>query len=609
MSAETKWKTTSISKEPMTTANNNTIDYSELTPSVLPDGLFPQSSSAPTKLKKKRLENPKKIPLFEDLYDPFILDDDLEIGNGLLQEGMNLRTRKLDKSEKALLESNARVKADIDKMKINADKNLDMGGESLKKLRKDTKAKIASLELALKGHKDAVFDYMRDINAEPPPPISRDKFKEQSKQSTALTKERLSKSINQLSYSSKLMFSKLKNSLDLGGEKFKKFMMECKYIYRQFVVNLSQALTQNHATKTEIDMFSSEIIKVITVLLSWLILYNWYYVMFFLEPREQYKLNLTYYEENSSFLYGFLGPPLRAVETVDWVLLEIIPKIKNYVGSKVLIFFIMAVVFLHLVRKGYAEHVTNDFFNAIHSKFTPSLLCLSVVLFIAAYCGMWWWGAKNYKPNPPVEEPEAWWKKGTFNTIVWALLFLVYTVIIIMVGAPIGMLAICGFFFFYSFFAIIMYNGFNLASTFTAVAEDISNISEMNTGEEDACDPAKQTWVSYIYNFVKKTVRYAYVYMFELFMLFILIQGIHKYRVGYSIPFAEKATLKNMNSLGGAMNSAFKHLYTWLIIINTILIVLIVVLMKVKYNNINEVVNLRKATDALQKLKMTPGLK
>jgi len=612
MSSETKWKTTSVNKEPMTTANNNTIDYSELTPSVLPDVLLPRSSGVPTKLKRKKIENPKRIPLFDDLYDPFMLDNSVEyeeVGNIPLQEGMDLRTKALSKSEKEMLDSNDRMKDDIKKMKKNADRNLDIAGEKLKKLRQDAKAKIKSLETELKGYGDAAFNYTKDINSEAPPPKSNDKFKEQSKQSTASTKEGITKSINQLSYSSKLMFNKLKNTFDLGGEKFKTFMIECKYTYHQFVVNTSQALTRNHATQTEIDTFSSEIIKVLTVLLSWLILYNWYYVMFFLVPREQYKLNLTYYEEHSSVLYGFLGPPLRAVETIDWVLLEVIPKIKEYVRSKVLIFFVMAVIFLHLVRNGYAEHVTNDFFNAIHSKFTPSLLCLSVVLFVVVYCGHWWWGAKNYKPDPPVEEPKPWWKQGIINTIVWIILFAVYTIIVVMVGTPIGMLAICGFFFFYSFFAIIMYNGFNLASTFTAVAEDISNISEMNKeNDENECDPAKQTWVSYIYNYIKKTARYAYMYMFELFMLYILIQGINIYRVGYSIPFAEKATLKNMNSLGGAVNSAFQHLYTWLIIINTIFIILIIILMKIKYNNINEVLNLRKAADNLQKLKLTPGL-
>jgi hypothetical protein len=56
----------------------------------------------------------------------------------------------------------------------------------------------------------------------------------------------------------------------------------------------------------------------------------------------------------------------------------------------------MALIFLHMVRNGFAEHVTNDFFNAVNNKFTPTLLCISVILFVLIYGGLWWWGIKNY---------------------------------------------------------------------------------------------------------------------------------------------------------------------------------------------------------------------
>ena len=614
MSSETTWKNITLNpppKEAMTNKDPTSIDYTELTPSFLPESLMPKPSIKQTHGKlKNKANNPKKIPLFDDLYDPYILDTSEY--EGLLQEGFNLSTKELSSSDEKLLVSGDKTSAAFKQMQINAARNLGTGDETkknLEELKKKNKAKIKSLQADLLGYEKAVSDYTKDINAKPPVKTPSDRTAE-SKKATADSKKGINDSMKQLSYSSKLMFSKLKNTFNLGSEKLKQFILDSKYEYRRFVVNTSQALTQNNATKTEIDTFSSEIIKVTTVLLSWLILYNWYYVMFFLEPREQYKLNLTYYEENVSFLYGVLGPPLRAVETVDWVLLQIIPIIKKYVTSKVLIFFIMALIFLNMVRGGFAEQVTNDFFNAVHSKFTPSLLCISVILFILVYGSLWWWGVKTYKTDPMEPKPEPWWQKTLVGAIVYFILFCIYIITIIMVGAPIGMLALCGFFFFYSFFAIIMYNGLNLGSTFTAVAENISNISELNKeSDENGCDTDKQTWAAYIYIFIKKTVRYFYVYMVELFLLYILIRGINTYRVGYSIPFAEKATMKNINSLGGAANSAFQHLYTWLIIINVVLIALIGVLMKIKYDNIQSVLNLRKAAETLQKLKLSPGLK
>jgi hypothetical protein len=89
-------------------------------------------------------------------------------------------------------------------------------------------------------------------------------------------------------------------------------------------------------------------------------------------------------------------------------------------------------------------------------------------------------------------------------------------------------------------------------------------------------------------------------------MLYILINGIRTYKTGYTIPFAEKATVKNINSLGGAVSTAFQNLYTWLIIINVLLIILIVVTMKIKYDNLNSLIALRKAAEDIKKLNMNP---
>jgi len=603
MSNETTWKKELFNppiKEPMVNSNSK-LEYSNMTPPFLPDALLSKPSSS------KKPENPKRIPLFEDLYDPYILDDNEDgatITEGLLQEGMNLSTKKLSKEDKELLLTNEKTKKDFQQMQLNAAKNLDMtGGNEIELLKKKNRDDIKSLEAKLKNNEKSILNYTKDINAEPPKKNPADS-KAENKKSTEETKKNVTKSFNQLSYSSKLMFGKLKGTFNLGSEKVKKFFIDSKYTYRRFVVNISQALTQNNATKTEIDTFSSEIIKVLTILLSWLILYNWYYVMFFLEPREQYKLNLTYYEKNVSFLYGILGPPLRALETVDWFLLEVVPLIKKFITSKVVIFFIMSTIFLHMVKNNFAEQITNDLFNAVNNKFAPTLLCISVILFVLIYGGLWWWGVKTYKVDPNDDNPEPWWKNGPVSTIIWFLLFCVYIITIIVLGTPVGAFALCAFFFLYSFFAIIIYNGFNLSSTFAAVAEHISNISEINKDEGD--EEEKISWIKKIYRFFKKILRYAYIYMFEIFMLYILINGIRTYKTGYTIPFAEKATVKNINSLGGAVSTAFQNLYTWLIIINVLLIILIVVTMKIKYDNLNSLIALRKAAEDIKKLNMNP---
>jgi hypothetical protein len=88
------------------------------------------------------------------------------------------------------------------------------------------------------------------------------------------------------------------------------------------------------------------------------------------------------------------------------------------------------------------------------------------------------------------------------------------------------------------------------------------------------------------------------------------LSGIRNYIKGYKVAFAEKANMHNINSLGGVVNTAFKHLYTWLIIFNTILIAIIGISMKIKYEGLNAVLNMRKTgQQTMQEMKLNEELK
>lgn len=113
-----------------------------------------------------------------------------------------------------------------------------------------------------------------------------------------------------------------------------------------------------------------------------------------------------------------------------------------------------------------------------------------------------------------------------------------------------------------------------------AISEQITNISSVNF------DTRNMTWSQWAYVTLQKFVKYFLYFMFEIFILYILIHGLVVYGKGYNIPLAEKATLQNAFSSAGAFKDSFKHLYTWLIIINVLLIVLIFVIMKIRYDAI-----------------------
>jgi hypothetical protein len=608
MSSETIWKNSKLNdskKEPMTNKLAEPSDKN--TPPFLPDSLMSKPSSV--RRIKKKVENVKKIPLFEDLYDPFMLDtnnyEGATLSSGVLQEGMNKYTGELSDSDKALIADGSRLKRGAKNLANNAANNIqaasDKKTEILQMLKDKSKAEINLLKDELFKIKDVMKSFSGDITAQPPV-IAPIDFTLKTKNNTATANRETKATINRAQFIVKLLLSKILKMFKLGSAKFKEQLIHWHYRYRQFVVKSAQAMTQNNASSIEIDVFSDQITKMATVLLSWVILYNWYYLMFFLEPREQYKLNLNYYKENYSLIYAFLGIPLRGAEMLDYLLLEVIPKYtKMVIKSNIVIFFMMAIIFIGLVNGGMAQTITTDFFNSVNGSYTGTVFSGFVFGLIIVYGILFWIGdfvmippIPGVTPIPlPLPVPK-WYMQSIWLFVPWLISGIIFLITVMILGTPIGVFAICSLIFFYSFFAIIMYNGFNLSSTFTAISESISHISDLNAEDDSGkCENVEKSWFMYIKDYLRYGVKYFYIFMFELFILYILISGLVTYTTGFTVPFPEKATFKNVNSMGAAVKTAFTHLYTWLIIINILLILLLVIVIRYKYKKIHATLDMR----------------
>lgn len=246
-----------------------------------------------------------------------------------------------------------------------------------------------------------------------------------------------------------------------------------------------------------------------------------------------------------------------------------------------------------MVQKGKQWTIMTDFFNAINKSYTTSILSAFVIGCIVFY-GLSFAGHFASMFNFAL-------LKTWYTALLWIIITVIYLLCIITLGVPIGMLAVCGFFFFYSFFAIVLYNGFSISPVLNAISEQITNISSVNF------NTSNMTWGQWAYTTLQKFVKYFLYFMFEIFLIYILINGLIVYIKDYTIPLSEKATLQNAFSSSGAFKEAFRHLYTWLIIINVLLIVLIGVIMKLRYDNIknmapNQPFNTNTGESMLQKL-------
>jgi ABC-type Fe3+ transport system permease subunit len=78
------------------------------------------------------------------------------------------------------------------------------------------------------------------------------------------------------------------------------------------------------------------------------------------------------------------------------------------------------------------------------------------------------------------------------------------------------------------------------------------------------------------------------MFLVELLIIMILLLGINTYTSQYGSITFDKTTSANKNSISAPVNSAFTHLFTWLIIFNTLLIVFIIVKMVSKYYKLTD---------------------
>ena len=150
-------------------------------------------------------------------------------------------------------------------------------------------------------------------------------------------------------------------------------------------------------------------------------------------------------------------------------------------------------------------------------------------------------------------------------------------------------IALSTYFFVYSFFGIAFYEGFNTFNMLPGIAQDISYIGADLKAADTCVEPSEFYFDQiprYVYNFCKGVVKYLFAYMFELILIFILLIGISVYVLNYGPSIASKINTASFTSASMSVGSAFQNLFTWLIMINIVLIVLICIFMYQKFRQI-----------------------
>jgi hypothetical protein len=596
MSTETKWKVPLSSKK-----NNDKVTENFEVDEIL-------NKIKKIRDKRKKINNPKCIPTFDDLYETgsktsSTLKDNIIPSNGVFTENFSsIRESMTNNSDTSGNNVQDASSCGLPKFSLGSIANDLISAESQIN---DEINKLSDMASTLNTnnadyYKKGLDDMVGGIGS-----IGSNAAKEaaaQAKELAGIFKEldfasiikSLKLSFTLIGSILKTLFRQLIAKLKLFFNYIKLFLLNWKNWYDKITSRIAYALTNNHATGFEISTFRVEINKFVTILLVWFFLYNWYFVVFFLEKKERYDFSFTdpdpdpekgetFYKKFmniplSKILYAIIGPGLRVVEFANWILIDKASELKQ-IFSKKLIFVVMAFFFVYLVSTNWHMSLIVDFFNSLDFKFGSSVTVLITIAIIGYYAFGF-----LFSDAPWLIMPVA-GLAGIAMALAIFIISVLYILLAVGIGIPIGVVLVTLFLVLHSFFGIMIYNGFNYFSTITAIGEDLAS-GLIKTYSDDCLSTAEFKFTKipvYIYNFFVKMLNYGYLYIFEIAVLLILFDGITTYTRNFGQVLIEKTKINKMADMSSTITSAFQNLFTWTILINLLVMVLIIIFMIKKY--------------------------
>ena len=374
----------------------------------------------------------------------------------------------------------------------------------------------------------------------------------------------------------------------------------------------ANALTQNTATEKEIQIFKDQAQQFTTMMLVWYFVYNWYYIIFFIEEGDGilYKFDTNKLKQYNTYFYGAFGPACRVIEKFnEWILKCRLLKTKAGLPEPILM-ILMFIIFFILVSNNFQSSLITDFFNAMRGKFSTSILSIIVIMIVIYYSLAWFLGSKT-EGNIEMASLEE-FRGSIFSICFYLVIFFVCLLCYIMwtvtVNIPLAMFFISAYLIIYTFCGVVFYEGINAGMIITGITNSIDIIEPDLTKE--GCTPEDVRIGSWLWwkgliprfiQFLKEIVNFCSINMFELLIFFLLLGGIGLYKKEWSSAIEGKVGLGNTD--GGLMSpngikNIFKHLFVWLVIINVLLLFL---LSSFLYNKFKIMQSLKESTSGLSK--------
>lgn len=390
------------------------------------------------------------------------------------------------------------------------------------------------------------------------------------------------------------MFSELSNLISYFFSLFFSYLLLIKKSIQLFIIEFNKnltivitkvanALTNNTATEKEIETFQDQTQKFLMMIMVWIFVYNWYFIAFYLKDEDnvRYTFDCKNIMNYSTILYGMIGPGCRVLEVFNWLIIRFAKTIKHYVTWNNLIYIGLFFLFLVLVSANLQYVMLVDFINAWNHKFGTSTIS-GLAIMVAGYYAIRYYFIESGMGNllrfeyPPY--------------IGYPLFFIAmffYTAWTIAVNVPLGIFLVFGYLVLYSFLGVLFYQGTNTMSTFTGISENIANLGPSLKWNDPCINPPTFQWnkiPTYLWHYSTKIADWGTAYMFEIVIILMLLGGISIYMKDFQSSIFGKYSATAMSS--SSIKQTFTYLFTWLILINVLIIAVLITWAYQKYKYI-----------------------
>ena len=519
---------------------------------------------------KQKIENYKKIPVFENIY---------EKKNPV---SFNESTHIIEDQDQEQCEIDIATEAEIQKLGSRLDSS-HITTASLSQGISDSLAKINNFDNIPYNNPSVINNNMNYVSNDSPTPMPS--MSESAKTSSAELKIAIESFMNVI----KTFFMRIIGLFSLISQYLQYFILNYHIYYTKFMTSIANGLTGGTATTTELNIFMTETQKLLTLLLVWVFVYNWYYIVFFLDKEYKWTFNADQLK-NYSFAYMLLEPSVRVVEIANTCLVTFPSKIKRYLNKEV-IFILLILIFWLLTSTNFQSSLIYDFFASLsYLKFfksaqlqkTPSIVTIFTTIIVVYY------GLKHFVTGTMTGYSFDLLRSGgmfgfALGLMVLIVSFCVYMAYLILVNVPLGVIFMFTYLLMYTFFAILIYEGPRCFSMISSISEDISILYMEPEGSvyDEPTYYSIQSWLTWLPSWFYRKMKYiCYIslkYIFEIVLILNLLGGISTYATNYKTTSLEKSAIYNINvkPSSGIVRSAFKNLFTWLILINILIIILL----------------------------------